>query len=626
MRGPLTLVACAVTVLVSLGGRADGPVSVLDELLPAPKSVTRTSGTASAAALARVAETVGDVGAPANLAAESYRLTVGPDGVTVVAPTDRGRHYARRTLEQLKALAGGGPVPACTIVDWPSFEWRGLLLDVGRNYASLSLVLDTIDFLSRYKCNVFHWHLADYHGWRLESKRYPQLQSAKAFTRQVGRYYTQDEFRRVVAYAAERGVTIVPELDMPGHSLAFRKAFGFEKMNTPGVEKILCELIDELCSLAPASRMPVVHIGTDEVRQDAERVPDAWYALWAQRVNDNGRTVMGWWPGHELKCTGPVYQETWYETQGPTGPYVDATCYYIDSWDPAGMLAQATFKRPCPFPSDPAFRLGGELQAWHDDPIQDSEDLARDNPLFGSIVLFSDSFWNDRPAGDDKLIFCPPGPGQKGFDRLVDLERRVLAQRDRVLADFNHPLQLIAQTHMRWRLADATGRTVVKDIPMGAVYASNPKPGWGYAGFVDSPTGVVELSTSFVSPRDLEAGALIELSAFHRSGARAYGLPKAGEWNRYGATVELNGERIPPPAWNRPGWTKAQLADVPWTDESGWIRAFTPIRIRKGRNVVRIRCPKTDPVWYWGATFIPVTGTRDRPREIPGLVFSSDVR
>ena len=600
-------------------------VAALSELLPAPKSVVPGAGTADPAALARVSVTTGDVGAPAACAEESYRLEVTPSGVTVVAPTEKGRRYALGTLAQLKALCGGDDVPACRITDWPSFRWRGLLFDCGRNYASLPLILETIDFLARYKYNVFHWHLADYHGWRLESQKYPQLQSAKAFTRQVGRYYTQSEFRYVVDYAAKRGVTIVPELDMPGHSAAFRRAFGFARMDTPGVERILCDLIDELCSLAPAERMPVVHIGTDEVRKDEEKVPDGWYGIWAQRVADNGRTVMGWWPGHELKCTGKVYQQTWYETVAATGPYVDATCYYLDSWDPAGMLAQAAFKRPCPFPvKDPAFRLGGELQAWHDDPIEDSEDLVRDSPVFGATVLFADSFWNDLPTNRDDLAFCPPSPGQEGFDRLVDLERRVLAQRDRVLADFPHPLQLVAQTHMRWRIADPDGRTIAKDIPTGAVYVSNPKPGWAYAGFVDSPTGTVVVSTAFESPREMEAGAIIELSAFHRSGARPYGLPKAGEWNRYGATVELNGEKVPPPAWNRPGWTKGQLENVPWSDESGWIRDFTPIRIRKGRNVVRINCPKTDDVWYWISTFIPVTGTREHPREIAGLVFDSN--
>lgn len=592
-------------------------VSVLDLLLPRPASVVSDIGAAGPKALSRVVEKKGDVGAPGGLD-ESYRLEITSGGVTLTAFTAGGFRYGRTTLEQLKALGGEDGVPCCTITDWPRLKWRGLLLDCGRNWADLSLVRDIIDMLAKYKMNVFHWHLSDNYGWRLESKRYPQLQRTEAFERQAGRFCTQAEFKEMVEYAAQRGVRIVPEIDMPGHSLAFRKAFGLKKMHSPGVDQILCDLIDELCSLEPADRMPVIHIGTDEVREDSEKVPDAWYALWASRVTANGRTVMGWHPGHKLDVPGPVYQETWYETRPPTGPYVDATCYYIDSFDPAGLLAQAAFKRPCPYPVDPGFRLGGEIQAWHDDPVADGNELVRDNPLFAAIVQFSDSFWNDRAANRTDLIFRPPSPDRPEFAQLVDLERRVLAQRDRVLKGFRHPLHLVGQTHMRWRIEDKEGTVLARDIPSGVVYVHAARHEWGYASFVDAPTGTVTLVGRFVSSEDRAAGALVELNAFHRSGARIFGTPKQGEWNRYGATVTLNGKKVLPPTWNLPDRRDGMDA-CPWTDESAWIRPFTPIDIRKGENEVRIVLPKTDTTGYWSATFIPVTGEVGHPREIPDL-------
>lgn len=602
----------------------DVAVSPLDLLLPRPARIVRMAGAADMAALTHVTERVGDVGAPAGKPAEeSYRLEISSAGVTLTAPTEKGLRYGRVTLKQLTALAAPGPVPACAITDWPDLPWRGLLLDCGRNYAELPLVLETIDMLARYKMNIFHWHLTDYHGWRLESKIFPELQAPRAFERQIARYYTQAEFRAVIDYASQRGVTVVPEIDVPGHSGAFRRAFGFKTMRDSGVDEKICRLIDELCSLATPAEMPVIHLGTDEVRKDEERASDESYERWARRVTANGRKVMGWWPGHALVTDGQGIQQTWYETVSPTGPYVDATCYYIDSFDPAGLLAQAAFKRPCSYPGDSRNRLGGEIQAWHDDPIETSGDLVRDNPLFPAIVQFSDSYWRDLPTNRTDLIFCPPSPGCDGFSRLVDLERRVLAQRDRVLTDLNRPFHFVAQTHMRWRIEDAAGKVLKSDIPSGVVYVRSPRAEWGYAGFLDAVTGSVTLVSSFVSQVEREAGAIIETSAFHRSGARTYGLPAQGQWNRYGAIVVLNGERLTPPVWHRTSVPNDALTAPPWSDESAWIRPPTPIRIRRGRNEVRIVLPKTDSVWYWCAAFIPVEGTREHPREIPGLVFDS---
>ena len=620
------LLAAALAAFGSV--RSAGQPALLENLLPRPASIEARDGTADASACARVSVRTGAVaGAPDATRNEAYRLEIGPAGVTITAPTEKGVRHARTTLAQLQGLAGGGSLPAAVITDWPAMRWRGLLLDCGRNYVALPLLLDVIDFLARYKLNVFHWHLADNHGWRLESKRYPQLQRPNAFARQTGRYYTQAEFKAVLAAAAARGVTVVPELDVPGHSAAFRRAFGLEKMDSPGVEKIVCELIDELCALAPAETMPVIHLGTDEVRRKDEQVPDAWYATWAQRVADNGRTVMGWWPGHALSCSGRVLQQTWYETRPPTGPYVDAGCCYIDSFSPWSLLAQATFKKVggCYPGTDPNWIEGGEVEAWHDDPIADSEDVARDNALFPAMLLFSDMLWRGNVEHATNLVFAPPAPGKDGFARMADLERRALAQRDGPLADFRHPLQLVRQTDMRWTMSDETGKVIAENIPCATVYVQSPRAEWGYPGFVSAETGTVTLTAEFVSPVAREAGAFIELNEYHRSGARAsYGLPPKGQWNRYGATVKLNGKTLAPPDWNHADAGMTQpLKERPWSDECAWIRPPTPIRIEKGANRVEIRLPKTDGRWYWSASFVPVEGTREHPREIPDLVWRS---
>ena len=106
---------------------------------------------------------------------QAYKLEIAPDGIVIVAPSAAGERYAHATLDQLRKLAGGQPLPACTIVDWPALRFRGFMNDYGRNYQSLQSIRDTLDLMAAYKLNLFHWHLTDYHGWRLESKRHPQV-------------------------------------------------------------------------------------------------------------------------------------------------------------------------------------------------------------------------------------------------------------------------------------------------------------------------------------------------------------------------------------------------------------------------------------------------------------------
>ena len=293
MRQP-TLFLFPFILLVALAVSA-GP---LDELMPVPVAVEARAVFAADAACAKVHVRVAAVpGAPSATADEAYVLDVAPDGVSIVAPTARGERWARVTLDQLERLSGGR-VPCCRIRDWPRFKWRGFMHDSGRNFLEVEHVKGIIDAMSRCKMNLFHWHFTEYYGWRLESKRFPELQRPDAFyLRYIGKYYTQDEFREVVDYAAARGVTVMPEFDIPGHAFAFRRAFGFETMRDEGVREKLCALVDELCSLVPREKMPFIHLGTDEARLPEEKVPPRWMAPIIARVHANGRTVVGWTPG-----------------------------------------------------------------------------------------------------------------------------------------------------------------------------------------------------------------------------------------------------------------------------------------------------------------------------------------
>jgi len=195
-----------------------------------------------------------------------------------------------QTIRQLTFFKSGKKfIAGCKISDWPAFAVRGFMQDVGRNYMSMEMLKEQIDVLAAYKFNVFHLHLTDNPGWRLESLKYPQLKEAASMSRWPGKYYSREEFLELVNYCNDRHITLIPELDVPGHCEAFRKALQIGSMSDPRVKTVLSDIIDELCNLVPVEKMPIIHLGTDEVWNDAERPsPDLLPSL-IERIRRNGR-------------------------------------------------------------------------------------------------------------------------------------------------------------------------------------------------------------------------------------------------------------------------------------------------------------------------------------------------
>ncbi len=210
---------------------------------------------------------------------ESYTLQVTPAGAKLNADTPLGALRGFQTFLQLVQItATGFGVPAVTIQDAPRFPWRGLMIDVSRHFFSLDVLKRNLDGMEAVKLNVFHWHLSDNQGFRVESKKFPKLQEMGS----GGRYYTQEEVREVIAYARDRGIRVVPEFDMPGHSTAWFVGYP-EQASGPGpytiegqwgvfdpamdvteerTYKFLDEFIGEMAKLFPDQ---FFHIGGDEV-------------------------------------------------------------------------------------------------------------------------------------------------------------------------------------------------------------------------------------------------------------------------------------------------------------------------------------------------------------------------
>ena len=171
------------------------------------------------------------VGSDPALGEEGYELTIAPDGVTITAAGPAGLFYGVQTLRQLlppqieQATAQAGPwtLPAGTIRDTPRFEWRGAMLDVARHFFGVADVKRYIDLLAYYKLNRLHLHLSDDQGWRIAINSWPNLAEYGGSTQVgggAGGYYTQAEYADIVAYAQQRYIMIIPEIDLPGHTNA----------------------------------------------------------------------------------------------------------------------------------------------------------------------------------------------------------------------------------------------------------------------------------------------------------------------------------------------------------------------------------------------------------------------
>ncbi|WP_226467303.1 family 20 glycosylhydrolase [Luteimonas panaciterrae] len=304
---------------------------------------------------------------------EGYRLAVNADGIRLTSATPAGLFYGLQTLRQLappnSAKTG---VPALAIEDAPRFGYRGLMLDVGRHLYPLDFLKRTLDLMARYKFNTFHWHLTEDQGWRLEIKRYPKLTEVGAWRartsiqhrdgpdtfdeRRYGGFYTQAEARELVAYAKQLHIQVIPEIEMPGHTVAALAAYPelactpgpFEVRATWGVDdNVLCpseatftfieNVLTEVMDIFPS---PYIHLGGDEapivrwqqsplaqdiIRREGlkdEHALQGWFMRRVEKyLHEHGRKVIGW---DEILDGNPLPSATVMSWRGMDGGIVAA--------------------------------------------------------------------------------------------------------------------------------------------------------------------------------------------------------------------------------------------------------------------------------------------------------------
>jgi hexosaminidase len=246
-----------------------------------------------------------------DLGPEGYRLEVRGGEARIEAEGDAGRFYAEQTL---RALSSGGRPPDVTIADRPRFAWRGVMLDVARHFFGVDDVRRLIDHLAAYKLNVLHLHLSDDQGWRLAIDRWPRLAEHGGRTAvggDPGGFYTQDDYRAIVRYAAERHVSVVPEIDSPGHVQAALAAYpeladggpppqpytgidvGFSSLDAHAelTYRFLGDVYRELAALTPGG---FLHVGGDEAESTSPEDYGRFMARVQPLVAAQGKRLVGW--------------------------------------------------------------------------------------------------------------------------------------------------------------------------------------------------------------------------------------------------------------------------------------------------------------------------------------------
>lgn len=381
--------------------------------------------------------------------AEAYRLSVSNKRIKIEAVTEQGVYWAMQTLRQLERKKGKrSSVAGCEIVDWPAFRIRGFMQDVGRSYISMEELKREIEILSRFKINVFHWHLTENQAWRLESKIFPMLNDSVNTIRMPGKYYTLEEARDLVDFCKKHQVLLIPEIDMPGHSAAFVRAFRHD-MQSPEGMKILKLLLDEVCETFD---VPYLHIGTDEVEfTNPHFVPEM-----VAYVRSKGKKVISWNPGWHYKPGEIDMTHLWsYRGKAQPGiPAIDSKFHYLNHFDVFGDIVALYNSRIYDQAEGSEDIAGTILALWHDRLIDNEWNLVIENGLYPNMLAIAERAW--RGGGTeyfDGLGTILPPEDTEAFKEFADFEKRMLWHKEHTFKGY--PFAYVKQTNVKWNITDA---------------------------------------------------------------------------------------------------------------------------------------------------------------------------
>ncbi|MBQ4548342.1 MAG: family 20 glycosylhydrolase [Bacteroidales bacterium] len=503
--------------------------------------------------------------------------------------------WARQTLAQLKDEKGR--IPDVEIHDWSAYPFRGFMHDTGRNFQTIEMLKETIDLMSLYKINYFHWHLTDNPAWRIECKAYPQLNDAQYQRpgRDCGKFYTYDEIRELIAYAKERGITVMPEIDMPGHSAYFRNAFGFSMDSEEGM-KVLEECIAEFCEEIPTSMCPYLHIGSDEV-YIAD--PKGFMKFTESLCKKHDRIAMAWDPG--LPSDSTTVRQIWNTAAGSNaaqtkkgGKYVDSFMGYLNYYDPIYFTNKVFWHKACAQDvPDTTNALGGILCLWNDVRVDDKTRIALHNGMINGMMVYAERFWNG---------------GEGSWEELAEFEDKMSYHKDNIVK--NHDVRWHPNATTSWKikidgndtLYARGGAVDVNDLcTENSITVGDTVSAWAF--------------TDIYSESDTTIKVWVGFEAAARSNRISGGIGPQGKWENQGRLFVNDKEYFPSQEWNEPEkyafhfntWHKPE-EELPYTDEQFyWMRGPVTINLKKGNNEVKLFIPKTFKGQRWSFAFLKVT-------------------
>lgn len=525
---------------------------------------------------------------------EGYQLSIQSKRIVIRARESAGLFYGIQTLQQLIV---GNQIQCAEITDAPAFSYRGFMVDVGRNYQTIAQLKAQIDVMAAYKLNIFHFHLTEDIAWRLESKRYPQLTTAKNMLRNAGNFYSYQAVRDLIQYCRNRHIVLIPEIDMPGHSAAFQRAMGVDMQSDSG--KIICKNI--LTELVRELDVPYVHIGGDEVKI----VNKTFLPEMVAHLRSLGKQVVAWNPG------GNVPEETilqmWIGSAKPkvNYPSVDSRHLYLNHFDPIDGVVTTFHHLVCDTITGSPSRLGAELCNWPDRKVAHEEDLIRMNAVYPVMLTFAERTW--RGGGWKNFLSDVGTPGTERYQAFVAYERRLLEHKSRFFS--TQPFPYVAQSNIAWTLLGPfpnqgkTESVFAPELPgfLDTVQMNRYPTLYGgtiwirhfWHPLIQSHLNEEADSTTYYAYKriwsEVNGYKQFWISFNNISRSPATDSPPFGGWDYKNSAVWVNGSRIAPPNWKQAG--KKGNSEVPLLDEGYEFRAPTTIYLQKGWNTVLMKVP-----------------------------------
>lgn len=568
---------------------------------------------------------------------EAYRIDITEQRVLIEAISATGVIRAVQTLQQMaEGYRSRTGLELAEIIDYPAFKLRGVMHDVARQFIPVDELKHQIELLARFKVNTLHLHLTDNPAWRFQVTGYPQLTADTTMTRDRGCFYSQEECRQLEEFALRHGMIIIPEIDMPGHSAAFRRAMGVDMQSTQGLAQVKTALSELVATFVHA---PYIHIGGDEV---SITHPD-YLGKVIDWVHALGRKAVVWQPAGG-NPRGADMAQMWSTAGKPlTGAAnIDSRYLYLNHFDTFADLA-GIYLSNIHYQQQGSPEMAGAIAAvWNDHRLSSTDAILAENNVYANAVALASRAW---AGGGDAYIETSgarlPNDGP-AFDDFKDWEERFLFHKRYSLRD--EPVPYVAQSHVRWLVCgpfpnggdpSATlpperqgpqsgyivdGQRYEPQLATGAtVYLRHT---WGdriptlYKD-VDA-SGLTAYAWTFVySETEQDVGALVELQNYSRSEADR--VPDYVKWDRKGSRIWLNDVELLAPLWKHHG--DVVPLETPLGDVNLASRKPLVLHLEKGWNKVFMKLPYV-PVegirlnkWKFTFVFTDLEGRRALPLE-----------